>query len=37
MNDSLDAYLGMDRAGRLWLNPDRRFFFQYDPDWVARG
>lgn len=35
MSHNLNVYLLSARVGRLYLDPDRRFVFQYDPSWVS--
>lgn len=35
MSQVLDVYLSTERVGKLYLDGDRRFVFEYLPDWVA--
>jgi len=35
MSQVLDVYLSTDRVGKLHLDDERRFVFEYHPDWVA--
>jgi serine/threonine-protein kinase HipA len=35
MNNRLDVFVNQKKAGELWLDPHRRFCFQYDTDWLA--
>ncbi len=35
MSQVLDVYLSTERVGKLYLDDERRFVFEYHPDWVA--